>query len=78
MVHSVGLEVWHGGGHIQGVAERLQCGGVTYTLCWEGWFSDNISRSLGNKKHTLFWSDVWLGGVSFRVRFSRLYNLSMF
>jgi len=49
-----------------------------YALCRDSWFSDNVSRSLGNRKYTLFWSDVWIGGVSLRVRFSRLYDLSMF
>jgi len=43
-----------------------------------GWFSDNVCRSLGNGKHTLFWTDVWIGGLSLSVRFSRLYDLSMF
>ena len=47
-------------------------------MCRECWFSDNISRFLGNEKHTLFRSDVCLWGISFRVRFSRLYDLSMF
>lgn len=47
-------------------------------MCREEWFSDHVSRSIGNGKHTLSWSDVWLGGVSFRVRFSRLYDLSVF
>jgi len=64
---------------------RIQEGGRTasawwrdlYALCREGWFNDNVSRSLGNGKHTLFWSDVWLDGMSFSVRFSRLYELSM-
>ena len=27
---------------------------------------------------TLFWTDVWCGGVSFSVRFTRLYDLSVF
>ena len=49
-----------------------------HALCREGWFNDNVSRSIGNRKNTLFWSDVWLVGVSFRVRFSKLYDLSEF
>jgi len=44
----------------------------------EGWFGENVSRSIGNGKSTLFWSDVWVGGVSFRNRFSRLFDLSVF
>ena len=43
----------------------------------EKWFSDHVSRSVVNRKHTLFWSDVWVGGVSFRDMFSKLFELSM-
>jgi hypothetical protein len=43
----------------------------------EGWFSNNVSRSLGDGSDTRFWTDVWEGGVSFRDRFCRLYELSM-
>jgi len=61
---------------------RLQGGGRAASMWWRdifalrqaGWFSDNVCRSLGNGKHTLFWSDVWIGGVSLSVRFSRLYD----
>jgi len=75
----VGFEVWHGGGRIQrGGREASAWWRDSYALCQESWFSDNISLSLGNEKHTLFWSDVWLWRISFRVRFSRLYDLSMF
>jgi hypothetical protein len=49
-----------------------------HSLCKEEWFSDHVSRSVGNGKHTLFWSDVWLGEVSFTVRFRRLFYLSVF
>ena len=41
-------------------------------------FSDHVCRYVGNGRNTLFWSDVWCGGVSFRVRFSRLFDLSVF
>jgi len=65
---------------------RLLEGGREASMWWhdiaalrrEEWFSDHVSRSVGDKKHTLFWSDVWVGGVSFRDRFSRLFELSMF
>ena len=49
-----------------------------HALCREEWFSDHLTRYVGSGKHTLFWTDVWLGGVSFCVRFSRLYDLSVF
>ena len=35
-------------------------------------------RYVGNGRNILFWSDVWCAGVSFRVRFSRLFDLSVF
>jgi len=40
-------------------------------------FSDHVSRYVGNGRSTLFWTDVWCGGVSFRARFSRLFELSV-
>jgi len=43
----------------------------------EEWFLGNVCRSLGDGKNTLFWTDVLVGGVSFSVRFNRLYELSM-
>ena len=61
---------------------RLQGGGRGASMWWRdifvlhqaGWFSDNVCSSLGNGKHTLFWFDVWIGGVALSVRFSRLYD----
>ena len=65
---------------------RLKVGGLEASLWWcdisllcrESWFSDHVDRLLGNWKHTLFWSDVWCGELSFKVRFSRLYELAVF
>ena len=51
---------------------------VVHSLSRESWFSDHVSRSVGNGRTTLFWSDVWCGRVSFRVRFNRLFELSVF
>jgi len=50
---------------------RLREGGNAASTWWcdiaalrrEEWFSDHVSWSVGNGKHTLFWSDVWVGGV---------------
>ena len=53
-------------------------GGVMFMSCVVR--SDLVIMSavrLG-KGIVLFWTDVWLGGVSLRVRFSRLYDLSVF
>ncbi|XP_024634416.1 uncharacterized protein [Medicago truncatula] len=64
---------------------RLRVGGRDSSLWWRnvaslrsnGWFSSNISRSLGDGKDTKFWSDVWVGEVSLRARFYRLFELSL-
>jgi len=58
-------------------------GGRTTSACWraiaalcrEAWFSTHVSRLVRNGKHIYFWSDVWVGGLSFRERFSRLFEL---
>ena len=64
---------------------RLREGTCGATSAWwrniaalrrEEWSSDHVCRFVGNGKHTLFWSDVWIGGVSLCVWFSRLYELS--
>jgi len=51
---------------------------VISTFRREKWFSEHVSRVVGNGKLTMFWSDVWVGGVAFRERFSRLFDLSLF
>jgi len=67
-------------------AGRLRGGGsqasewwrVVHSLSRERCFSDHVSRCVGNGRTTLFWTDVWCGRESFSVRFSRLYDLSVF
>ena len=49
-----------------------------HALCRDVWFNAHVSRSVCNGKKMLFWSEVWTGGMSFRERFSRLYDLSLF
>jgi len=51
---------------------------VVHSLSKERWFTEHVSRGVGNGRMTLFWSDVWCGRVSFRVRFSRLFELSVY
>ena len=51
---------------------------VVNSLSREICFSDHVSRYVEDGRKTLFCSDVWCGGVSFRVRFSRLFDLSVF
>ena len=43
----------------------------------EGWFNSHVRRSVGDGKNTLFWTDVWVGGVSLRDRFNKLFDSSM-
>ena len=47
------------------------------TLRREEWFNSHVARSVGNGKQIYFWWDVWVGGVSFREKFSRLFELAM-
>jgi len=46
-------------------------------LRMEDWFHGNVNRFVGDGKITLFWTDVWVGGVSLRDRFNRLFELSL-
>ena len=32
---------------------------------------------VGNRLHTLFWEDCWLGNVRLKEKFKRLYSISM-
>ena len=68
-----------------GVEDGCICqGGRDGSLWWRDiwllredvWFNSHVSRSVGDGNNTLFWTDVWVGGVSLRDRFSRLLDLS--
>jgi len=67
------------------VEGRLRGGGrkasewwrVVHKLSREDWFSDHVSRYVGNGRTTMFWSDVLLGEESFGARFSKLFELSV-
>jgi len=56
--------------------DRVREGGREASSWWrdvsairsEEWFHANISQVVGDGKNTLFWSDAWVGGVSFRGR----------
>jgi hypothetical protein len=45
------------------------------TLLREEWFSENVSRVVGDGRVIRFWTDVWVGGVSFTDMFYRLFEL---
>jgi len=65
---------------------RLMDGGRTASSWWrdivalhrEELFSDHVSREVGNERLTRFWTDVWVGGVTLRDQFYRLFELSLF
>jgi len=41
------------------------------------WFTDNVTKSIGNDSKTLFWHEPWLGGDVLKDWFSRLLNLAI-
>jgi hypothetical protein len=40
------------------------------------WFVRSVKRSLGNGATTSFWLDIWVGSLSLKDRFPRLYSIS--
>ncbi|GLT57088.1 hypothetical protein SLA2020_300870 [Shorea laevis] len=40
------------------------------------WIRDGFIRKVGEGKETLFWEEVWIGNVSLREKFPRLYSLA--
>lgn len=50
---------------------------MIFPPCGGEWFNAHVSRSVGDGRHTYFWSDVWIGGVASRDRFRRMYDLSV-
>jgi hypothetical protein len=57
-----------GGGKLRGFV-RVHATG----LGGRGWFKEGISRGRGIY---FFWTDPWLGGISLRKRFMRLFDLA--
>ncbi|MCH92232.1 beta-glucan-binding protein, partial [Trifolium medium] len=41
-----------------------------------GWFGESVSKKVGGGIDTLFWIDLWLGGIPLCVRFRRLFDLA--
>ena len=64
---------------------RLRGGGRNTSMWWrdievlsrDEWFMDNVNRYVGNGENTCVWSDVWIGDESLRLRFPRLFDLSL-
>lgn len=70
---------------------RLKEGGMDSSLWWRmisgvcsrgvgmgvgSWFEDNDCRIVGGGSSTFIWTDDWVGGVSLRVRFPKLFSLA--
>jgi len=66
-----------GGQLLEGGRDASSWRRVIYTFRRKQWFSEHVSCVVGNGKLTMFWSDVWVGGVAFRECFSRLFDLSL-
>ncbi|KEH25616.1 hypothetical protein MTR_6g033030 [Medicago truncatula] len=70
---------------------RLEVGGRSGSSWWReiakirdgldgvggGWFQECVSRLVGDGAGSFFWHDPWLDGVSFQVRFRRLFDLAV-
>jgi hypothetical protein len=41
------------------------------------WFSQNVSKKVGNGAQTSFWEDSWLGDIPLKDRFPRLFSISI-
>lgn len=42
------------------------------------WFRGRLTKVVGNGKNTHFWEDVWAGDVSLKLKFPRLYHISLY
>ncbi|GAU35310.1 hypothetical protein TSUD_389350 [Trifolium subterraneum] len=65
-------------------------GGLRRASCWwrnvsllgdpedaiSDWFSEGVTKKVGNGHLTSFWFDPWLGGVPLRTRFQKLFQVS--
>jgi len=41
------------------------------------WFSDSIFRKARDGRSTNIWKDPWLGAISLRIRFPKLFQVSL-
>jgi len=41
------------------------------------WFEDNLRRVVGNGRNTLFWFDCWVGEMSLKLKYPRLFDLAV-
>ncbi|GAU33515.1 hypothetical protein TSUD_386600 [Trifolium subterraneum] len=40
------------------------------------WFSNGVTKNVGNGRMTSFWFDPWLGGILLKTQFQRLFQVS--
>jgi hypothetical protein len=43
----------------------------------QNWFANGVVKKMGNGVHTNFWEDVWIGNMSLREQFPRLFSISV-
>lgn len=41
------------------------------------WFSSKVARKIGNEVRTSFWNVAWREGLPFRVKYHRLFTISI-
>ncbi|GAU49224.1 hypothetical protein TSUD_282750 [Trifolium subterraneum] len=71
----------HIGGRLDGL-RRASCWWRNVSLLGDpedaisDWFSEGVTKKVGNGHLTSFWFDPWLGGVPLRTQFQRLFQAS--
>jgi hypothetical protein len=43
----------------------------------DGWFGERVTKKVGGRLNTFFWTDPWLGGTPLSARFRRLFDLAV-
>jgi hypothetical protein len=78
-------------GSLRGGGGRLKEGGSYCSAWWrsvcrvregvgEGvgsWFDNNIRKAIGNGNGTFFWHDIWVREIPLKLKFPRLFDLSV-
>jgi hypothetical protein len=79
------LQAKYGGHVIVAHVDGADGGGRRSSIWWkdicnldsEGrWFSEVIIKKVGDGTTTSFWTDIWLGNLSLKDRFPRLFSVS--
>jgi hypothetical protein len=56
------------------VEERVLLGDLEDAI--SDWFSEGVTKKVGNGHMTSFWLDPWLGGAPLNTQFERLFQVS--